>query len=181
MSGRFRILSILEWALIALLSLLVAMVFINVMLRLVFHTGIAATEELSRLLLVWLVMLGAALTLARRAHIAMDMAVRRLPPALRFVAALAGIAMMIFCDALLLIGAWRQYQFSAYDSFPITGLPLGLVYQSGIVGASLFLLISSLRFFGLLTGRLTADAYFSQHRSRPEGQKTFQDGDQYKS
>lgn len=181
MLGRLRILSVLEWALIALLSVLVVMVFVNVMLRLLFHTGIAATEELSRLLLIWLVMIGAALTLARRAHIAMDAVVGRLPPPLRFAAALAGLSLMIFCDALLLIGAWRQYQFSAYDSFPITGLPMGLVYQAGIAGALLFLLISGLRLLGLLTGRLTAEAYFAQHQSLPEGEEAFQDGGQWKS
>lgn len=174
MLGRFRILSLLEWALIALLAALVVAVFVNVALRLLFHSGIAATEELSRVMLVWLVMLGAVLALARRAHIAMDAVVRRLPAPLQFVAALGGLGLMMLCDALLLAGAWRQYQYSAFDSFPITGLPVGLVYQAGIAGAVLFLLISGLRVLGLLTGRLTAGAYFEQHRTLPEGDEEFE-------
>lgn len=165
MTGQSKLVGVLEWALIGLLAALVTMVFVNVMLRMFFDAGIAATEELSRLMLVWLVMLGAALTLARRAHIAMDALVRRLPAAFRFCAAVLALLLMMLCDVLLLLGAWQQYQYSAYDSFPITGLPMGLVYQAGIAGALLFLLISGLRLAGLLTGRLSTGDYYTKHRA----------------
>jgi TRAP-type transport system small permease protein len=56
-------------ALMALdLALIVVLVFSNVVGRYGFGSGFAGAEEVSRLLFVWLVFLGAILALRRRAH-----------------------------------------------------------------------------------------------------------------
>jgi TRAP-type C4-dicarboxylate transport system permease small subunit len=55
-----------------------AMVFGNVVLRYVFNSGIAVSEELSRWLFVWMTFLGAVVALKENGHLGTDMLVSRL-------------------------------------------------------------------------------------------------------
>ncbi|MEH0069981.1 TRAP transporter small permease subunit [Pannonibacter sp. Pt2-lr] len=55
----------------ALLTAMIAIVFANVVLRYGFSSGIRVSVELSRLWFVWVVMLGAAVTLRRGEHLAL--------------------------------------------------------------------------------------------------------------
>jgi TRAP-type C4-dicarboxylate transport system permease small subunit len=57
------------------LALMAAMVFGNVVLRYVFNSGIAVSEELSRWLFVWMTFLGAVVALKENAHLGTDMLV----------------------------------------------------------------------------------------------------------
>lgn len=62
------------------LAAMVVLVFTNVVLRYVFNSGIATSEELSRWLLVWLTFLGAIVALRQHAHLGVDTLVKALPP-----------------------------------------------------------------------------------------------------
>lgn len=55
---------VLKVAIALCLLAMVALVFSNVVLRYVFNSGIATSEELSRWLLVWLTFLGAIVALS---------------------------------------------------------------------------------------------------------------------
>ena len=58
-----------ETLMAACLGVMACSVFLNVVLRYGFGSGVAASEELSRLLFVWMVFIGAARGLSgRRAH-----------------------------------------------------------------------------------------------------------------
>lgn len=161
MLRRIRLIGFLEAVLALLLAVLVIVVFVNVVLRGGFNAGFAANEEIARLLLVWLVMLGAVLALHDRAHIAMTGLVARLPALAGRIAALAGLALMMLCDWLLFRGALTQYRLSAWDTLPVTGLPMDLVYLSGIVAATGLFVINGGRFLGLLLGRLDPRVHFA--------------------
>ena len=50
---------VIEWLLALALAVMVLLVFGNVVLRYAFDSGIASAEEVSRLMFVWLVFLGA--------------------------------------------------------------------------------------------------------------------------
>jgi TRAP-type C4-dicarboxylate transport system permease small subunit len=169
MNARFGLERLLERLVAAMLLVLVAIVLLNVVLRLGFDKGIVATEELSRLMLVWLVMAGAVLAHARQEHLAMTGTVMRLSEPMRRIAAVIGVMLMMFCDALLLIGAWQQFHFSATDSFPVTGWPVSLVYLAGILAAALLFIISGWRLLSLLGGKMTAKQYFMPAAGNREG------------
>ena len=67
-------------ALVALcLAVMVIRVFGNVVLRYIFNSGIAASNEVSRWLFVWLTFPGAMLGLQERAHLGSEMLMSRLP------------------------------------------------------------------------------------------------------
>lgn len=151
----------LDVFLAAVLTILVVSVLANVILRLFFHSGIIATEEVSRILLIWLVMIGSVAALHEGGHLGMNLLVMRLSPAWQFATAIVVCLLMLACDLLLLFGAWRQLQLSRFDSYPVTGIPLSVIYLAGVVAAVLFLLISGTRLVKLLTRRLVATEFLS--------------------
>jgi TRAP-type C4-dicarboxylate transport system permease small subunit len=69
----------MELLLIAALALMVILVFSNVVLRYGFNLGITFSEEVSRFLFIWVVFLGAVLTLRDNAHLGVHMLTKKLP------------------------------------------------------------------------------------------------------
>lgn len=150
------------------LGILVVAVFVNVALRFVFNSGFVVTEEVSRILLIWLVFGGAVAVLHSGQHIKMTMAVERFGRRGQIILAVLGALAMIFCDLLLLIGAWRQTGFSLTDSFPVSGLPVAVVYVPGVIAACAFALITAWKLLRLLSGRIGPEEYFGMTAPDPE-------------
>src|SRR5262245_19764529 len=99
---------ILKAAIALCLVTMVVLVFSNVVLRYVFKSGIATSEELSRWLLVWLTFLGAIVALREHAHLGVDSLVRALPPRGRLACFVASYMLMLYSDWLLTLGSWKQ-------------------------------------------------------------------------
>ena len=123
-----------------ILALMTLAVFLQVVLRYVFGTGIDGLDEVPRYLFVWLVMIGGAAAMYRLEHTTLDYFRLRLPPRLRAVVDVltlgAGIALflsLIRTSVVLVPNA--QLQVSAG-----LGLPLGYVYAAVPAGAALFVL-----------------------------------------
>lgn len=66
---------------VAALTAMIVLVFLNVVLRYGFNSGISVSEELSRTLFVWLIFMGAVLAMYDHGHLGVDSLVRRLPHA----------------------------------------------------------------------------------------------------
>jgi gluconokinase len=92
------------------LAVMACSVFLNVVLRYGFGSGIAASEELSRLLFVWMVFLGAAAAYPAGEHMAFTSLVGLLKRrALAFKAATLLIRLLVLLACVLLgRGAWQQ-------------------------------------------------------------------------
>ena len=71
--------TVLKVAIVACLALMVVLVFGNVVLRYGFNSGITISEELSRLLFVWLTFMGAVVAFREHGHLGVDMVVSRAP------------------------------------------------------------------------------------------------------
>lgn len=94
----------------ACLAVMACSVFLNVVLRYGFGSGIAASEELSRLLFVWMVFLGAAAAYPAGEHMAFTSLVgllRRRPAAFKAATLLIRLLVLLAC-VLLGRGAWQQ-------------------------------------------------------------------------
>lgn len=162
---RLRQVRPIEAVLAAGLAFLAVAVFTNVMLRLFFQSGITATEEISRILLIWLVLIGAVAALHDNGHLGMNILVARLSRRWKTACAILACALMLLCDFLLLFGAYRQFRLSRFDSYPVTGLPLSIIYLAGIIAAVLFIAISGARLVRLLIGRMSAAEFFGEFGS----------------
>lgn len=148
------------------LAVMVVLVFTNVVLRYVFNSGIATSEELSRWLLVWLTFLGAIVALRQHAHLGVDTLVRALPPRGKLLCFVISYALMLYADSLLTIGSWKQAVLTFHDSAPASGISVGLFfYSSGLVfgiSAAVILLHDLAR---VLTGAATEEDLISVRES----------------
>ena len=129
-------------ALLALCLLgMVVCVFGNVVLRYGFNSGINATEELSRLLFVWMVFLGATAAYPVGQHMAFTSLVGALrdKPALFASATLAIRLLVLLACVLLGRGAWQQVvvgmdSHSVVLGYPVALLPLPALLCSVAIG-----------------------------------------------
>jgi TRAP-type transport system small permease protein len=140
---------LLKVAIAICLATMVVLVFTNVVLRYLFNSGIATSEELSRWLLVWLTFLGAIVALRQHAHLGVDTLVRALPPRGKLICFLASYLLMLYVDALLTLGSWKQAVLTFGDTAPASGISVGLFfYSSGLVfgvSAAVILLVDLVR------------------------------------
>lgn len=137
-----------------LLAAMVVLVFGNVVLRYVFNSGIAISEEVSRWLFVWMVFLGAIVGLREHAHLGVDSLVKIMPPLGRKICFLASHGLMIYAAILLTEGSWKQTVLNWDTTAPASGLSVGLFYASGLVFglAAIPILVHDL--YLLITGQL---------------------------
>jgi TRAP-type C4-dicarboxylate transport system permease small subunit len=157
---------VLKGAIALCLAVMVVLVFTNVVLRYIFNSGIATSEELSRWLLVWLTFLGAIVALREHAHLGVDSLIKALPPRGRLICFVLSYLLMLYADSLLLIGSWKQAVLTFGDSAPASGISVGLFfYASGIVfgvSAAVILLYDLAR---ALTGAASGDELISVRES----------------
>lgn len=123
----------LELIIVACLATMALLVFGNVVLRYGFDSGIAVSEELARLLFVWLVLLGAILASRQHAHIGFDTLVKSLPTAWKKAAiVLTGSLMLVAC-VIFVIGGWQQTVINLDNSYPVLGISYAWLHGSAMV------------------------------------------------
>ncbi len=139
------------------LALMALMVFGNVVLRYVFNSGIAVSEELSRWLFVWMTFLGALVALKENAHLGTDMLVSRLGRTGKRVCLAISQLLMLGCTGLLLSGSWSQARINLDVEAPVTGWPMAVVYAAGIAFAVPAGLLLLRQLWRTVTNRLSDD------------------------
>src|SRR4051812_9863724 len=123
------------------LGVMAVAVFINVVLRYGFGSGVAASEELSRLLFVWMVFIGATAAYPAGEHMAFTSLLgllRTRPMALSAMVALIRALVVLAC-ALLAWGAWQQVVVgmdsqSVVLGYPAAMLPLPVLLCAAAIG-----------------------------------------------
>ncbi len=125
--GRFQ--RITNTLMAACLGVMAVSVFVNVVLRYGFGSGVAASEELSRLLFVWMVFIGATAAYPAGEHMAFTSLVGMLknkPLAMRLMTALIRVAVILGC-ALVGWGAWQQVVVGLDSKSVVLGYPTALL------------------------------------------------------
>ena len=133
-----------RWAELAMalcLGVMACAVFLNVVLRYGFDSGIAASEELSRLLFVWMVFIGATAAYPLGEHMAFTSLIatfKNRPALLRVITVLLRLLVLLGC-ILLGHGAWQQVKVgmdsvSVVLAYPLALLPLPVLLSSLAIG-----------------------------------------------
>ncbi len=143
---------VIEWLLALALAVMVLLVFGNVVLRYVFDSGIASAEEVSRLMFVWLVFLGAILATRQHAHLGVEMVQARLAPRWRRLCALLSHGLMLYVLVLFLQGSWQQTQIGLQTYSTVLGFPMALFSGAGLLSAVAMLLLLGLNLLRILLG-----------------------------
>lgn len=128
-----------------LLAAMIALVFTNVVMRYGFSSGLRQSVELARMWFVWVVMLGAAVTLRRGEHLALtEFSEKLFPRAVPWLRRLCWLVVLL-AVGMLFVGAWRQTLANWNNISQLTGLPSGLFYLAGVVSAVLMAVIGVIR------------------------------------
>jgi TRAP-type C4-dicarboxylate transport system permease small subunit len=132
-----------QWGMAGCLAVMSVAVFVNVVLRYGFGSGLPASEELSRLLFVWMVFIGAAAAYPRGEHMAFTsflLPLQKRPRVLAAVAVLIRLLVLLAC-VLLGRGAWQQVvvgldSHSVVLGYPTALLPLPALLCAAAIGAT---------------------------------------------
>ena len=118
---------------------MILLVFVNVVGRFVFRMGITESEEIARILFVWLTYLGAILCFKTNSHVLVDILISFLHGVTRKIVdlisnlLLSGILGLTFYHSLSLI------KVNLGTLTPLTKIPLSLV--EGIIPASMLMML----------------------------------------
>ncbi|MCE8018591.1 TRAP transporter small permease [Halomonas sp. MCCC 1A11036] len=123
----------LKFFLVFCLISIVCLIFLNVVLRYGFNSGINISVELSRFLFVWMVFSGAIIVLHENGHVAVEALVRKLPRLGALSVVILAKLCMIFVGVLLLDGSWKQMMLNWSTLSPTVGMPMGYFYLTGVI------------------------------------------------
>lgn len=124
-----RLQRLANWAMAACLGVMAVAVFINVVLRYGFGSGVAASEELSRLLFVWMVFIGATAAYPAGEHMAFTSLVGLLqdkPILFKAMSQFIRLLVLLAC-VLLGWGAWQQVVVGMDSRSVVLGYPAALL------------------------------------------------------
>lgn len=99
---------IMEFIMAMLMAEMAILVFVNVVLRYVFHSGINGTEDIARLSFIWLSFIGAVSVMVTGGHLGIDLLLQKLPVRSRLVVGFLGRLLMGWALGLLVWGSWQQ-------------------------------------------------------------------------
>lgn len=125
-------------AMAACLGVMAVAVFVNVVLRYGFGSGLAASEELSRLLFVWMVFIGATAAYPAGEHMAFTSLLgllRRRPMAMASMVALIRLLVLV-ASVMVAWGAWQQVVVGMGSRSVVLGYPAALLPLPVLLSAS---------------------------------------------
>lgn len=157
------VLHLFNTLIVLFLAVMLILVFGNVVLRYGFNSGITISEEVSRILFVWLTFLGAVVAMKEHAHLGVDSLTKRLPPLGKKICVVVTSILVLGVCGLVLVGSWKQTVINMGTVFPATGWPVAIQYATGIV-ASIGIGIYLIRnIYVVLSGQATASDLVTVH------------------
>jgi TRAP-type C4-dicarboxylate transport system permease small subunit len=150
-----------EVLMVLCLAVMVVMVFGNAVLRklsdyglVLFGGGIDISEEMSRILFVWLTFIGAVVVARENAHLGVDTLVARFGTRGRTLAMIVSDALVVLCCAVFFWGTWKQSGLHISNTAPITGMSMIWVYGIGFFASIGMGALALARIVRAVTGRL---------------------------
>jgi TRAP-type transport system small permease protein len=145
----------LEFLLILLLGGMALMVFVNVVLRYGFNSGLTVSDEMARYFFVWLTFIGAVVGFREYGHMGVETMVGLLGRRGRIFCMILSNLVILGVSLLFFWGTWKQLPINASMKAPVTGLSMGWVYGIGFFTGAGCALIALERLLRVITGRVT--------------------------
>jgi len=153
----------LEVVMVICMVVMLIMVFGNVVLRLLFNTGIDLSEEIPRFAFVWMTFLGAIVGMRRRAHLGVDMLVQALSVLGRRVCRGISQAVMLVCSLYIFYGTWLQHDIVQGNASPVAQISMLWVFGvSYVTGVSISIICAS-NLLRLLAGKVAENELIDVH------------------
>lgn len=136
-AARVRFFKVLEAVLFVLVLALLALVILQVFTRYVLHSSVPWTEEVARMVLVWLVMIGASIATDRKEQYAISFIFERLRGGTRLaVLLLTHLLGIAFVLALVVYGS-EYVRTNLQTVYVATQLSKGYIYAAVPIGAAI--------------------------------------------
>ena len=137
----------------ALLCLLVGVTVLAVALRYVLGTPLSWSEELSTLMMMWIIMIGAVFAKGKDGMLRMDIIFNVMPP--RMQRCMAVLQELVHC---LLFGMMTYFGYrlavhAGAKTMPLLGVPMFWLYMALPVGAAGMLLMTLVRLWSDVDGQ----------------------------
>jgi TRAP-type transport system small permease protein len=116
-----------------MLSGMIILVFMNVVLRYFFNSGITWSEELARYLFLWLTFIGAIGAMHDNAHLGVDTLIKRLNVKTQKVVYILGQILIFVIMAMLAKGSFDLTMINLKSKASATNLPMYYIYGVGIL------------------------------------------------
>jgi TRAP-type C4-dicarboxylate transport system permease small subunit len=138
----------IQWAVTALIAVMVVNILLGVFSRFVLHLGIPFTEELGRYLMIWAGYLGCVLALKEGSHISITAVVDLFPPAARRVIRfLARLVVTVFL-AVIVVTSFAHLRTLSIQKSSAMEIPMFIPYLAVTVGAFLMAVVNIIRLLG---------------------------------
>jgi TRAP-type C4-dicarboxylate transport system permease small subunit len=118
---------------------------VQVFCRYVLNHSLFWSEEAGRMLLVWITFLGATAAYKRKAHVGIDLVVRRFPPAPRKAVELTVLGLSLLFFAVLVLYGVHFIRFIAGQKTAALGISMGIPYAVIPLSGLIFLLHAASR------------------------------------
>jgi len=123
-------------------SIMVILVFLNVVLRYGFDSGLTWSEEIARFGFVWIVFLGAVIALKDKSHLGVDLLTAKLPLFVQKILYVISNLLIIFVLGLFIDGLLKMMELNKLVKGPATGIPINILYLAGLFAAVVMVGIS---------------------------------------
>ncbi len=117
-----------------LLTVMVAVIFYQVILRYIFHNANTWSEELARYAMMWIVMLGSPVAFRRHKHISVDLFIEKVPETPRRIITFAMYAVTVYFLCMLFKGGLTMMLNARVQKSPGLHLNMAVMYLSTLVG-----------------------------------------------
>lgn len=117
----------------AFLAVMIVLVFMNVVLRYAFSTGLVWSEEVARLCFIYLVYLGTIGAFRDNRHLGVETILEKVPPRVQKAMYAVVQAIILWVMYLLAQGSWALAMLSRGDRWVATQYPRMLIYMIGVV------------------------------------------------
>lgn len=128
-------------ALVIALLFMFILIFLNVVLRFVFSTGVSVAEELARFAFLWTTFLGAYLAVRENQHIGISGLLGLVPPHRLWILKLIINTIEAAILAVVLAGAWEIFLSNMGGRAPVSGAPVAFAFAAVVVGAAAMMLV----------------------------------------
>lgn len=128
-----------EYFLLGTLAFNVVLVFVQVIMRYVFHHSLFWSEEVARFLFLWFSWIGTSFAVREGAHVKVTVLLDRLEGKAKSILELSSLVIWIAFSIFLAFQGWKMTMFvaSMQQTSPALYIPMYLVYASVPVGSML--------------------------------------------
>lgn len=161
--GRLSVMTLLlripEFLCASVLALLMIFLVASVTSRYVWDMGLPWSDELARMLFVWIVFIGFAIAVRHRANVGVDYLVMQLSPARRRIAGLFQDVAVLGFAIFFTWQSWITVGFSLMQRMPALEITIAWLHGSSLAAGILMIIYGTANLVDTIKGRIPADHF----------------------